>query len=435
MLESGATVKESITKKRNGLGCTTTTTIDNTLVMIRSVEKKKKKLKANRKVVAMPLTLLFLVIFLFYSLCAVFTSTSTPLPRQFESYIIGSSSAEKSSIEEHSDVEIDARKGKVLREAEDAQVRQAVHDALHDSGPAAIGQHESLLTFFLSSILREEDGILLPDGSILDCGAQFGEQAAHYAVTSPKRKVLAMDPSPTLVRQMQTNYGSLANFEVMQGGLGREVGTMKPRDDSFNMDKNEAFPLHTIDSIYYDKGETLAFAHLDVEGLEFDVLNGGLKTIRSNKPMFTVELRVHETDKTKQLLDLIDSEGYDAYVIDEVCGWPHIDLRNVLCIPRNRSKAFGKSDGFILLLMANALKRVTSDDIAQQILPCCALGGECCLGNDLNGEHCCTEKVVLDWYDKHQEVNRPPPSMLGWKTARKEFLTQQYRLGKRQRTK
>lgn len=314
--------------------------------------------------------------------------------------------------------------------------RQKVHYHLHNyrNTKGTIGYHETLLTFFLSSMLREEDHLLPIEGSILDCGAQFGEQGAHYAVTNPRRKVLAMDPSPKLVKHMQEKYGSLVNFEARQGGLGREVGVMKPRDDSFNMEMDAEFPLHTIDSMYFDKGEKLAFAHLDVEGLEFDVLNGGLNTIRANKPVFTVELRVHETDKTTALLDLIDSEGYDTYVIDEVCGWPHIDLRNVLCIPRERSEAFGQSDAFNLLLATDALKRVTSETIAETILPCCALGGECCPGDNLNGKGCCTEEVVIAWYDKHQDVNRPPQSMLGFKTARKEFLTWQYRLRKRQQT-
>ena len=76
---------------------------------------------------------------------------------------------------------------------------------------------------------------------------------------------------------------------------------------------------------------------------------------------------------------------------------------------------------------------MTSDDIAKEVLPCCALGGECCTGNDIHGPGCCTEKVVLDYYDNHKEVNRPRIMMLGFKSASKEFLTEHYRL--RQRNK
>eukprot|EP00957_Ditylum_brightwellii_P118256 9019232-Ditylum_brightwellii.AAC.1 len=185
--------------------------------------------------------------------------------------------------------------------------------------------------------------------------------------------------------------------------------------------------------MYFDKQEKLAFAHLDLEGMEFDALQGGLKTIRANKPVFTVELRVHKTEKTKQLLDLIDGEGYDTYVIDEPCGWPQMDMRNVLCIPRNKSGAFGRSNAFGLLLMMEGLKRVTSGDIAQVILPCCALGGECCPGDDIDGENCCTEKLVLDWYGKNNGSYRIPPAVLGFKQARQEFLRQQWRLRQRQK--
>jgi FkbM family methyltransferase len=319
------------------------------------------------------------------------------------------------------------------------EARKNIHRKLHNYRKGdieTIGAHEPLLTFLLGSILGEEDGLLLPkEGSILDCGAQRGEQGAHYAVSSPNRKVISMDPSPKLVEQMKESWGSLTNFEIRQGGLGREVGTAKPRDNSFGMDMNTEFPVYTLDSMFFDKGEKLAFAHLDLEGLEFDVLHGGLKTIRANKPVFTVELRVHETDKTTQLLDLIDSEGYDTYVIDEPCGWPMMDLRNILCIPRKRSVAFGQSNSFNLLVLMGALQRVTSENISQEILPCCTLGGECCPGNDLNGAGCCTEPVVLEWYDKQKEAQNPiPPRVqLGFKATHKIFLTHEFRLRQRQK--
>ena len=210
---------------------------------------------------------------------------------------------------------------------------------------------------------------------------------------------------------------------------------MKPRDNSFSMDMNVEFPVYTLDSMFFDKGLKLALAHLDLEGLELETLLGGLKTIRAYKPVFTVELRVHETEKTTPLLDLIAREGYDTYVIDEPCGMPPVDLRNILCIPRDRSTAFGMSDAFNILLKMKGIQRITSDDIAKVILPCCALGGECCQGNDLNGKDCCTEKVVLEWHKKHKESHEAPIGTLAFKEGRQEFLRQQYRLRKRDKTK
>lgn len=323
--------------------------------------------------------------------------------------------------------------GTEVRQREAEKARKNVHDKLHDyQDKQRLGAHETLLTFLLSSILIEDDN-LLPEGSILDCGAQFGEQGAHYAVSSD-RKVVAMDPSPKLVQHMKDTWGFLENIEIRQGGLGLQVGTMKPRDDSFNMDIDAEFPVYTLDSMYFDKGEKLAFAHLDLEGLELDVLKGGLNTLRSNKPVFTAELRVHETEKTTPLLDFIDSLGYDVYVIDEPCGMPPMDLRNILCIPRSKSVAFGRSNGFNLLLAMDAIKRVTSKDIAEIILPCCALGGECCPGNDLNGRDCCNEEIVLEWYSKQSSATlSKPAATLGFKHGAQEFLRRQWRLRQRQK--
>lgn len=304
---------------------------------------------------------------------------------------------------------------------------------LHEYRRNGIGEHEPLSTFLISSILKDDELLLPKEGSFLDCGAQFGEQGAHYAVTSPHRKVIAMDPSPKNIQRIKDSYGSLANLEIRQGGLGREVGTMKPRDKSFEMDLNSEFQVFTLDSMFFDKGEKLAFAHLDVEGLELDALQGGVATIRANKPVFTVELRVHETNKTTPLLDFIDSLGYDTYVIDEPCGWPYVDLRNVLCIPRRKSEDFGKSDGFNLMLVMGGIQRVTSEDITQRILPCCALGGECCPGNDLDGANCCTEKMVFEWHNNNKEKLNKPVVTLGFKEGRQEFLKQQYRLRMREK--
>jgi len=321
---------------------------------------------------------------------------------------------------------------------DEKKIRQQMHQKLHsyrgNHYKTLIGLHEQMLVFLLSSILHEEDGMLLPEGSFLDCGAQFGEQGAHYAVTSPNRKVIAMDPSSVLVEHMRKEWGSLPNLEIRQGGLGRKVGTMRPRDGSFNMAMDMTFPVYTLDSMYFDKGEKLALAHIDVEGLELDVLNGGLKTIRANRPIFTVELRVHESNKTTPLLNLIDSEGYDTYVIDEPCGMPPVDLRNILCIPREKGVAFGMSDGFNLLYSMGGLMRVTSKDIAQKILPCCALGKECCPGDNLYDEsQCCTEKQVLQWYAEHKDSK--PIQTIAFKEGRKEFSKMQYRLRQRAKVK
>lgn len=308
------------------------------------------------------------------------------------------------------------------------RVREGIHRKLHSDG-IAIGQHEMIFTHTVAGLLREKD--LLPEGSVLDCGAQFGEQGAHYAVTCPECHVIAMDPSPNNVQKMKDSFGSLSNLDIRQGALADEVGSMKPRDNSFQMSKDEEFPVYTLDSMFFDKGLKLGFAHLDLEGFELKALKGGVKTIQAYKPVFTVELRVHDTKNTKELLNYIDYIGYDSYVIFESCGFPHLDVHNVINIPRQMSKKFGNSDIFSTLIGLQGGDRITADTIAERVLPCCALGGECCPGDDLEALDCCSDKLVFAW---HKKNNIPYNEFtLGWKGARVRFLKKGYRENQRQK--
>ena len=185
---------------------------------------------------------------------------------------------------------------------------------------------------------------LIPsEGYFLDAGMQFGEFGAHMAANAPERKVMMLDPSPTNVETAKEKYGALKNLEILPGGLGEKVGTMKARDDSF-----EEFPLYTLDSLFFERGKKLAFAHLD--GLEPDVLKGAIQTIRESKPIFTMEVRVHkDVADTDALMDFISDLGYDTIVINEVCGFDHMDYNNLLNIPISISVELMHSGTFNIL--------------------------------------------------------------------------------------
>ena len=207
-----------------------------------------------------------------------------------------------------------------------------------------LGQHEAILAKLVGSLIRESHSglvdLISSEGYFLDAGMQFGEFGAHMAVNAPERKVMMLDPSPRNVKTAKEKYGALKNLEILQGGLGEKVGTMKARDESF-----EEFPLYTLDSLFFEQGKKLAFAHLD--GLELDVLKGAIQTIRESKPIFTTKVRVHkDVAYTDALMDFISDLGYDTYVINEVCGFHHMDYSNLLNIPISISVELMHSDAF-----------------------------------------------------------------------------------------
>jgi hypothetical protein len=139
----------------------------------------------------------------------------------------------------------------------------------------------------------------------------------------------------------------------------------------------------------------LAFAHIDAEGLELDALKGGVKTICHNYPVFTAELRVHrDLNYSRDLLDYIDNLGYDSYVVDEVCGYPHMDYWNILAIPRKLSHSLVHSNGFNLTLATEAIFHVDSTNIFEKVYPCCKVGGACCAKGDPSSPECCSQGTV-----------------------------------------
>ena len=100
------------------------------------------------------------------------------------------------------------------------------------------------------------------------------------------------------------------------------------------------------------------------------------------------------------------------YVINESCGFPHMDYRNLLNIPRSKSTALRYSEVFILLHATQSLIRVPTKGEGQKtifdiVVPCCALGGACCPGSEVNAKDCCSEALLKIWLDKNKPNINP----------------------------
>jgi len=307
------------------------------------------------------------------------------------------------------------------------QLSRGLEKEVHNPGFCKTSStgYEILLESLLGGIFREAD-LLLGEGDILDVGAQFGEQACHFATLAPNRQVFAMDPSATQAESIRQKFASqLSNLNVINAGIGATLGTGKADKGFTGMKVGDEFPIETIDHVFIEQNRTLAFAHIDVEGRELEVLKGGDRTLRASKPIYTVEIRVHKDPVfTKDLVEHIDELGYDTYVVDEPCGWPHMDYRNLLCVPRSLGEKLVYSDTFNLAAATNAIFRVDSKSIFEKIYPECKVGGLLCPGNSADHKECCGEKRVKKW---HEESCQKPVATQGFtysKRATQAFWNQ-----------
>ncbi len=223
------------------------------------------------------------------------------------------------------------------------------------------------------------------DGSIVDAGAREGHNACFYAVIAPTRTVHAIEPIRANYRIINKLYSGRSNLRPMLAGLGSAHGAIdlvggRPGAmlDKKKMETLRAspatsknpIPVYTIDELFhavggaaapgFDASEKLGFFHLDVEGLELDVLQGARRVLERDRPVLSTEAHVSETAFRESVHRFL-APWYATYMVDEVCGtrW---DCRNFLHLPRSRLEQYRGSPTLDLALASGALVAGNASD-------------------------------------------------------------------------
>jgi FkbM family methyltransferase len=184
---------------------------------------------------------------------------------------------------------------------------------------------------------------LLPvaaDELILDIGANHGQSIASIRLFRPDCQLIAFEPNPVLAGKLSRHAKGDPNLEIRAFGLGAEIGSFRLFIPSYNgwvydglasFDRDEAANWISQDTIYAYRPKLLrveecvcevrtldaqklspGFIKIDVQGLEYDVLKGGLETLKRSSPILMVE----QFGTDKRLTDLVSSLGYVPYSFD-----------------------------------------------------------------------------------------------------------------------
>jgi FkbM family methyltransferase len=193
-----------------------------------------------------------------------------------------------------------------------------------------------------SSEIRLAKFIILnmTEGShFLDIGAHYGYftlLASHLAGNSGK--IMSFEPAENSHKLLSINTKNLQNTSVFKLAVSKSIGTLifyefpnlhsEYNSSDVSQFENESWftnskPIKvevqatTIDAITGDKPFFAQLIKIDVEGGEFDVIEGGINYLKNHSPKIIMEYLEpnRKNESHKKALDLLLSIGYTSNLI------------------------------------------------------------------------------------------------------------------------
>jgi len=201
----------------------------------------------------------------------------------------------------------------------------------------------------------------------LDIGANHGQSIASIRLFKPHTRLISFEPNTLLYQELVENYAEDEGLILRPYGLGETAGEFTlfvPVYNGFvydglaSLNRDEALQwLNAERLVGFDpqklvieevscRVETLdaqmlspTFIKIDVQGLEYEVLKGGLTTLQRCEPVILLE----GLSGSPRLQDFIQSLGYEVYRYWDGLLVPSEPLgdNNFLLTPKRYHEIFG----------------------------------------------------------------------------------------------
>lgn len=200
------------------------------------------------------------------------------------------------------------------------------------------GGHESNLEEISKHLIGD-----VQDGCVLDIGANLGSYVVPVAKMFPHLKFYSFEPQRIIYYQLCSNIiiNGIDNIYAVNGGLSDEravietvvpdyaketnVGAfsldMEVRENNYEcatVGATEEMSIAPLDDYQF---LNIKLIKIDVEGLEINVIKGGLKTLEENNyPPIIFEAWTYKPwfqQRRKELYSYIESLGYSITIVGE----------------------------------------------------------------------------------------------------------------------
>ena len=221
--------------------------------------------------------------------------------------------------------------------------------------PFVIRSQKEVLLRELANLILSLDKTL-ENITVIDIGAWIGDNSVVWALKLSKNKncnVIAIDPSSSNINfissikklnniknliPIKALCSSNENSRFSLNGGNIEHGSFKIEKQSSSRDSILSTTIDNLKSQFQKDNKTLLI-HLDVEGLEYEVMMGAKRTIERDQPYLIFECHIKlETNMLLEIKSYLLNLNYQIYMINEILPGCALDCRNFLAVPRNKSK-------------------------------------------------------------------------------------------------
>lgn len=212
-------------------------------------------------------------------------------------------------------------------------------------------------------IIAEEVLNYKKGGNLIEVGANIGTETISFCDVAKKyrSKVFAFEPVPSNVKEIVRNKSEnqLDNLQLFNCLVSNKSGktyfnvpTGNNSGSGFISDATDKNNAHKFDVVTLDEkleNELVSLICVDVEGFEYQVLQGSEDIMKRNKPVLILEVNKRYLErrgqvKFKAFCNYITDLGYDCYSINQL-GISKVDFsnhkaqanKNWVCIPNNDS--------------------------------------------------------------------------------------------------
>lgn len=194
---------------------------------------------------------------------------------------------------------------------------------MYNSNDIYIGKSLDIYGEYSESEIELFNQLVKSDMTVLDVGANIGTHTVMFGnAVGPKGKVIAFEPQHAIFHMLCGNIAlnGLTNISAMFCAIGSQSGTAnvpcKDLNRKFNFggtsllekEEGEEVSIITIDSMHITQCE---FIKIDVEGMELEVLQGAIETIKYHWPIIYFENNHRE--KSPVLLKFLQDLKYKLY--------------------------------------------------------------------------------------------------------------------------